>query len=421
MRVERTMAMRILYLHQYFVAPGMAGGTRSYEHATRLAKAGHQVEILTSRQDSVAPVMGWSTEEMNGFRVHWFPVPYSNAMGYWSRLQAYGRFAIAASHRALQLGGDLVFASSTPLTIAVPGLIASKRLGIPMVLEVRDLWPRVPIAIGVLRNPILKWSARLLERIAYRGSAHVVALSPGMAAGVVQTGYPEAQITVVPNACDLELFSQPQRQCALFKELANTLGSRPIVLYCGTLGLVNGVSFLARVAKHALQIDPEIAFLVVGDGAERELVRSIASSCGVLDRNFFMRPPVPKIEVPALHARCTVATSTVIDVPELWDNSANKFFDALAAGLPVMINHCGWQAELLRQSGAGIVVSPHDPREAANELFSLLHDARRLAGARLAAKSLAIEQFDRERLADKLIAVLESVAAGHQSRPQVNV
>lgn len=407
------MAMRILYLHQYFVAPGMAGGTRSYENATRLARAGHQVEILTSRRDAVAPVSGWSTEEMNGFRVHWFPVPYSNSMGYAARLRAFGHFALAASRRALQLGGDLVFASSTPLTIAVPGLAASKRLGIPMVLEVRDLWPSVPIALGVLHNPLLKGSARLLEGVAYRGSAHVVALSPGMAAGVARAGYPAARITVIPNACDLALFSQPPRQSALLRELHGELGSRPVVLYCGTLGLVNGTSYLVRMAEEARRVDPEIAFLLVGDGAERDLVRSTAASCGVLDRNFFMHGPVPKLEVPALHARSTVAVSTVIDVPELWDNSANKFFDALAAGRPVMINHRGWQADLLDQSGAGLIVSPNDPGQAARELIAFVRDADRLERAGIAARRLAVERFDRDRLAGQLIAVLESVAAGH--------
>lgn len=402
--------MRILYLHQYFVTPGMAGGTRSYENATRMAKAGHQVEILTSRREASIRTTGWSTEELNGFRVHWFPVPYSNSMGYGERIRAFTRFALAASRQALRLGGDLVFATSTPLTIAIPGLIASKRLRIPMVLEVRDLWPDVPIALRVLRNPMLRWSGRALEQAAYRGSSHVIALSPGMAAGVARAGFPPDRITVIPNACDLELFSQPSVPSRTLSELEPTLGSRPLVLYCGTLGLVNGTSYLVHVAEHALRLDPAIAFLVVGDGAERDLVRAAAVAAGVLDKNFFMRPPVPKAEVPALLQRATVATSTVIDVPALWDNSANKFFDALAAGRPVVINHRGWQADLLNQSGAGFAVSPDDPAAAARRLVEFMRDPARLEHSGLAARRLAVEQFDRDLLAARLIAVLDAVA-----------
>jgi glycosyltransferase involved in cell wall biosynthesis len=181
------------------------------------------------------------------------------------------------------------------------------------------------------------------------------------------------------------------------------------VLYCGTLGHVNGLSYLVRVARYTLEVAPDIALLVVGSGAEYQKVRAVAAACGVLDKNFFLRPAVPKQEVPSLFERAAVTTSTVIDVPALWDNSANKFFDSLAAGRPIVINYGGWQADLLARSGAGFSVPVRDPRTAANQLAAFVRDSRRLEQAGLAARRLAIQKFDRKQSATQLMSIIESI------------
>jgi glycosyltransferase involved in cell wall biosynthesis len=230
-----------------------------------------------------------------------------------------------------------------------------------------------------------------------------------MAEGVARTGYSPERITVVPNACDLEMFARNSIRCRLLDELQPALGSRPVVLYCGTLGYINGLSYLVHVAEHTREIAPEIAFLVVGSGAEYQKVREQASTRGVLDRNFFMRPSVPKQEVPSLFERASVTMSTVIDVPALWDNSANKFFDSLAAGRPIVINHGGWQADILRRSGAGFAIPVQDPKAAARQLADFTRDPSRLDLASKAARRLAIDEFDRDRLVRRLISIVESV------------
>ena len=96
---------------------------------------------------------GWFTTHESGMRVHWLPVRYSNHMTYLARMLAFFKFAIRAAGRARQIRGDVVFATSTPLTIAIPAVYAARRCGIPMVFEVRDLWPELPIAVGALRIP----------------------------------------------------------------------------------------------------------------------------------------------------------------------------------------------------------------------------------------------------------------------------
>lgn len=215
--------MRIVYLHQYFKTPDQAGGTRSYEMARRLVAGGHEVHIVTSWTES-SDKCGWFTEEIDGIQVHWLPVKYDNRMGFFSRLKAFFEFAIRSSTRAAELKGDVVFASSTPLTIALPGIYASRRSHCPLVFEVRDLWPDVPVAMRILKNPVLVACAKLLEKIAYRSSAHIVALSGGMADGVKRVAGHESKVTIIPNSSDLALFDPDSLEPDLFRNAHPELG-----------------------------------------------------------------------------------------------------------------------------------------------------------------------------------------------------
>lgn len=399
--------MKILYLHQYFNTPSMNGGTRSYEMARRLVARGHEVHMITSRREGGQTRGDWEVEDIEGIQVHWLPVPYSNAMSYPKRIAAFFRFAVGAARRASSIRGDLVFATSTPLTIALPGAYASWRQRLPMVFEVRDLWPELPIAIGALKGRVTIALARWLERFAYRHSCAVVALSPGMKDGVVKAGFPAEQVTVIPNSCDLDMFRVPPEAGQAFRQRYDWLQDRPMVLYCGTLGRINGVEYLAKVAAAARKLNPEVRFVVVGEGGEHEKVTRIATELGVLGDNFHMIPGVAKQEVPAVLSAATLSTSLFIPLPEMWANSANKFFDALASGTPVCINYRGWQEAYIRDSGAGLILEEHDTDKAAQQIIDALNDPDWLARAAAAATKLAQEAFARDLLADRLESVLK--------------
>ena len=387
----------------------MTGGTRSYEMARRLVACGHDVQMITSDQ-STSGGRGWRETEEAGIHVHWLSVPYSNHMGHVQRLRAFTHFALGASRRAVEVGGDLVFATSTPLTIALPAAHAKRRLGVPMVFEVRDLWPTLPIAMGALRSGAAIRAARLLERHAYSNAQHIIALSPGMKAGIVERGVVPEAVTVVPNSCDLETFDVSPDEAVALRHRFEWLGSRPLVLYAGTFGRINGVEYLARIAAEMISLHPEVRFVVVGSGMEEERVRCVADELEVLGRNFFMLPPLPKSAVAAWFAAADLSTSLFVDLPEMWSNSANKFFDALAAGTPVMINYQGWQADLLRDSMAGFVVPPDEPGVAAAEVVGFLGNRERRRVAEGAAARLAKEEFGRDILFDRFKGVLEMAA-----------
>ena len=340
--------------------------------------------------------------------VHWLPVHYSNNMSYSSRIRAFGSFAWAAARKAASLPADLVFATSTPLTIALPGIYAANRQKVPMVFEVRDLWPELPIAIGALKNPISKYVARKLEMFAYRNSSAVVALSPGMREGVVRTGYPAERVFVIPNASDLELFNCNDCDSLLFRREHPEIGDNPLVVYTGTLGVINGLDYLARIAAAARRHGANTQFVIVGEGQCEEMVREEAERLGVLGKNFHLYPSVPKSRIRDVLAAADLALCFFVDLKPMWANSANKFFDALACGTPVAVNYGGWQAELLKESGAGLVLPSANPEEAASFIQEFLDQPQGVFEAGKAARRLAEERFSRDILADELERVLQN-------------
>jgi glycosyltransferase involved in cell wall biosynthesis len=402
--------MKISYLHQYFCTPEMPGGTRSYEIARRLVRRGHEVHIITSDRQPTRLTREWVETFEDGIHVHWTPVPYSNRMGYTERIKAFARFAWRAALRAATLRSDVVFATSTPLTIALPGIFAASRSNAPFVFEVRDLWPELPIAVGALQSPIAIAGARRLEAFAYRRARHIVALSPDMKDGILRRGVAPDCVSVIPNSCDFDLFDVPAAEGDAFRRQHDWLGDRPLVVYCGALGLINGMDYLARTAAEVHRIDPDVRFLVVGAGFQEQAVRRHAEALGVLNRNFFMHGPVPKCEMPRILAAADVATSLFINLPAMWANSANKFFDALAAGRPVAINHEGWLAELVRQRGLGLVLDPVDVVASARALVGFLRNASTMESSRQASRKAARELFDRDVLAAQLEQVLVTAA-----------
>lgn len=404
--------MRVLYLYQYFVARKGHGMTRAYEFARRLICKGHEVTVVT--------LPGYLPEEYQQFKKTTLidiegvptiiiPVAYSNYMGFSRRILAFVQFAILASWVCIRTPADVIYASSGPLTIAIPAIIGKLFQRIPMVFEVRDLWPELPIAIGAIQNPLLKWLAKNLEWVAYHSSRHVVALSPGMADGVEKRGVPKNRITTIPNSCDIDLFDVPTEAGLPIRKKLGLDPAQPLVVYTGTFGLMNNVIYMVDIAHEMQKLKSDCRFLLIGSGAKFEETIDYAKQRNLLDKTVFIWKPLPKVEVPAVLSAATVTSSLFLPVREMWHNSANKFFDSLAAGRPIAINYGGWQAELLKETGAGIQIAADDPRQAAHQLADFLNDPDRLALAGAAAKELAHTRFHRDKMADKLEAVLKQV------------
>lgn len=385
----------------------MSGGTRSYEMARRMVAAGHEVHMVTSFREEHKNRKDWFVTEEAGIKVHWFPVPYSNQMSYLQRIKAFFDFAFAARKKASSLQGDVVFATSTPLTIALPAVSTARKLKVPMVFEVRDLWPEMPIAMGALKNPILQFAAKKLERWAYSNSAAVVALSPGMKEGVIKAGYPDSQVAVIPNSSDNFEFKPDTKAASKFRSDRPWLGDSPLLVYTGTFGKVNGVGYMVELASELQELNSNIKILLVGDGAEKNKVISAAKEQSVYESNLYYESAKPKKDVPALLSAATMASTLFINLPEMRANSANKFFDALASGTPVFLNYGGWMHSLVNDNSCGYSGWQQPIKLVAKELHTKMNDKAWLTQAGQAAQLLAEQEFGRDKLAEQLIAVLD--------------
>ena len=354
----------------------------------------------------------WFETNEAGINVHWLPVPYSNRMGFKDRILAFLKFAFHSARRSALLESDVIFATSTPLTIALPAVYAAHKHKIPMVFEVRDLWPEMPIAIGALSNPLLVGAARSLEAWAYRHSSSLVVLSPGMKEGVLRSGYLPSRVAVIPNSCDNIEFACDQVAAHQFRAERSWLGDKPLLIYPGTFGRVNGVGYAVALAKELLVLGSNTRILLVGDGAERETIIRQAMQAGVLNVNLFLERHVPKSEMPILLSAATMSTCLFIDLPEMRVNSANKFFDSLAAGKPVFLNYGGWMHDLVLHHQCGITAWGRPLDQVAKELDCRLNDSEWLGHAGRSARSVAECYFDRDLLASQLEKVLAAASQG---------
>jgi glycosyltransferase involved in cell wall biosynthesis len=315
----------------------------------------------------------------------------ATAVSYPRRMLAFARFALAATRAALRgPRPDVVYATSPPLTIALPALAAAARWRAPLVFEVRDLWPEAPIQMGALRNPLARRLARALERFVYTRSARVIALSPGIRAGVLGAGVPDEKVALVPNASDLDLFDRaPARQ-----------GERLVVSYFGTMGEANDLSAAVAAARRL----PEIDFVLMGDGKRRaELQRGAPP-------NVEFPGSAGSKEVAALASRSAACLTLFKDVPVLATNSPNKLFDTFAAGRPAIVNMDGWMRELVERNEAGLYVRAGDVGDLVAKLEWLRDHPDEAARMGRNARALAEREFDRDLLAERALAVLEEAA-----------
>ena len=395
--------MNILYLHQYFNTPSMPGSTRSYEFAKRLVARGDTVHMVTTNWQGKSKL---SFTNESGINVYWAPIPYANKMNFLRRIWAYLGYVWFTFIIGHKLNYDLIIASSTPLTIAIPALWLKRAKRAKMIFEVRDLWPQLPIAIGALKSPIMIKIAQFLEKKAYAGSEKVIALSIGMNS-VLKEMVPSNKISVVTNLSDRKNFKVSDQKGINFRKNYPGISNHPLIVYTGVFGRVNGVIYLVEIAKEIQKINPNVRFLLTGDGFEGEKIKKQSIKYNLLNKILFMERYLPKNEMPDLLSAATITTSFFIDLPEMGHNSANKFFDGLAAGKPIMINYGGWQADLLKESGAGFIIPQNNSSQAAKILNDVLTNDETLNQMKKASRQLS-HQFDVNTNFQKFETVIDS-------------
>lgn len=398
--------MKILYLHQYFATPESNAGTRSYEMARRFVKNGHQVTFVTSSAalSSIYQFKeGWNVIEIEGIKLHVLHLSYSNEDSFMIRIFKFLKFSLLSTLKALKIKSDVVFATSTPLTIAFPALVYSKIKKIPLVFEVRDLWPELPIAVGVIKNSFVIKLAKIFEKYTYKNSTRLIGLSPGMCDGIARQGISREKITLATNSCDTELFDVDKSigQHYLSNEFSFVNG-RKLVVYTGTFGLINNVGYLPHLAKAMSRIDPSICFVAIGEGMEKEAVIDSAIELDVLDNNLFILSSVPKTEIVKILSAADLSLSLFGNIKEMWHNSANKLFDALASGTPIAINYGGWQKDFITEYSCGLVLDANDFVKSCKKISDFFNNNEQLNLATDNCKDLADNHFSRDIMAERL-------------------
>lgn len=404
--------MRILYIHQFFATrESSLGLIRSYEFARRWIAEGHEVTVITSssRLPEEFDRSLFAEGVIDGIRVRSVRVRYSNYMGYARRMWSFALFTVGATFLAATSGKhDVVFATSTPLTVGIPGWIAAALTRTPFVFEVRDLWPEAAIQMGALkRNGLIARAAKMLERCLYRKARHVIALSPGMADGVIAEGMPPERVHMVPNSADLDLFYPAPKDHAFLASLGVPEGAF-VVGYAGAIGPSNAVEAQVPEAARVLHERgrDDVVFVIAGDGKCLPELREMVAGLP----NVRLVGSLPKKDVPVLTRSADVLMTLFADVPILATNSPNKFFDGLASGRPMIVNSNGWTKDLVEQHQCGVYVPAGDGVALADALERLATDRNRLEEMGRNARRLAEERFSRDDLADQVLAVLKDAA-----------
>ena len=402
--------MRLLYFHQHFGTPQGSSGTRSYEFSRALIARGHQVTVICGAHQQSGlqlpydTARDWHRGSVDGIDVISLPLAYSNKDSLFRRGWVFLRFALRSVRLALELDCDLVFATSTPITAVIPGLAAKWFRGKPFVFEVRDLWPELPRALG-LRNPFILGGMSLLEFLGYRSADACVGLSPGIVAGIRSRSAASLPIAMIPNGCDLEVF-HPSRRARL--SLPGLAPDDFVAGFTGAHGVANGLDALLDVAAELKRRgDQRVKLVFIGDGKEKERLAKHAAEAGLTNCLFF--PPVAKTELGAITASLDCGLMVLRDVPAFYHGtSPNKFFDYLAAGIPIVNNYPGWLAGLIQENRCGVVVPPNNPVAFADALQAMAAAPAKCRAMGASSRGLAEKEFARPLLADLFVRTLEA-------------
>ncbi|GAA5111751.1 glycosyltransferase family 4 protein [Alloalcanivorax gelatiniphagus] len=403
--------MKVLYFHQHFSTPGGSAGTRSYEMARRLVEAGHQVTMVCGSYHGGQTGLdgpfrrGRREGRVDGIQVLEFNLAYANSDGFVKRAGLFLLFALRSVAVALTRRYDVVFATSTPLTAGIPGIVARWLRGKTFVFEVRDLWPELPKAMGVIRNPLVLTLMSALEWLSYHSAQRLVALSPGMAEGIRRRGIADERIAMIPNGCDFRIFGNAGKPWR-----PEGVGEQDLMaIFTGTHGMANGLeAVLDAAAELRRRGRQDIKLVLVGQGmrkpalidrAHREKLDAAQGGAMVF------HDPVGKADLAGLMAAADLGMQILANVPAFYyGTSPNKFFDYLSAGLPVLNNYPGWLASMIEEAGCGFAVPPEDPAAFADALEVAADDRPALAARGEAALALARARFSRDDLGRDFVA-----------------
>jgi len=393
--------MHVLLIHQAFGSPREAGGTRHYELAQRLVANDNRFTVVTSRVSYMTGKQAETIadgESVDGIRVvRAYALP-SHHQSFLRRIFSFLSFMASSAWAAWKVKDvDLVMGTSPPLFQAVSAWLVARLRRKPFLLEIRDLWPEFAIECGVLRNRWLIGLARQLERFLYAKADHILVNSPAYRDYLLNRGIKESKISFIPNGVDTQTFDAVPTDDAVRIELG--LRDEFVVMYAGALGLANDIDTILNAAAR-LQNDPQIHFVLVGDGKERSRLEEMKNRLGLSNVTF--AGARDKAEMPRMLAAADACVATLKNIPMFRTTYPNKVFDYMAASRPTVLAIDGVIRQVVEAAGGGIAVPPGDPASLANAVQRLSQDRDQAREMGQAACEYVTVHFNRDQHAIQL-------------------
>ncbi len=328
--------------------------------------------------------------------------------GFFKRTLNYISYMCSAIMISLLLPkADVVLSTSPQFFNGLAGYCVSKMRRIPWVLEVRDLWPESIVAVGAIKNPAIIKMLEWIERFAYRKADRIVPVTDSFKTCMLNKGIEANKICVVKNGVDLAQYRPVDGAPGLAEELG--LKGKFVVSYFGTHGMAHHLETILEAARR-LSASPNIVFLMVGDGAERQALLRMRDAMGL--NNVMMLDQQPKHRMPEFWAISDVSL-VLLKKSELFKTVIpSKIFESLAMAKPIVLGVEGESAELLKTAQAGLCVEPENVEQLVARVMELSHDMELRQQLGRNGRRFVMEQFDRMVLARKLFSVIEMVCGG---------
>jgi colanic acid biosynthesis glycosyl transferase WcaI len=389
--------MKFLVLSQYYSPEIGATQVRLSAFCSQLIKAGHQVEVVTAMPHHptgrIFPFYRgrfYMHEVRDGLSIHRVWV-YAGNGTILKRILNYLSFAFLCFCGLLRAQRpDYVFVDSPPPFLGVPGWMAAKWHGVPLVLNVADLWPDSAVDLGVLHDGLALRFGYWLERWIYRRANYITAVTEGIRNTLIRSkDVPSTKILFLPNGVDTALVRPREADEAL--KLGLGLNGKKVVLYAGNHGYA-GAADMILLAADRLRSEPAIHFLLVGDGPEKQRLKEMAKSLGLPNVTF--HDPVPIQELPSFTSISDLAVVTLRKSRITRGARPAKALVMMAAGKPIVLSAEGEAEQLLRSASAGVIVPPEDPDVLANAIRSLINDPEALRVMGMNGRTFACDNFD---------------------------
>jgi glycosyltransferase involved in cell wall biosynthesis len=410
--------MRILFVSQYFPPEPGAPAARVSELTRAWAKAGHEVTVLTAMPNHPTGVVPPEyrgrvlvKEEVDGVEVVRTPIYATANKGKVKRSIGYASFAASATAWG-QLHAkrvDVVIATSPQLLVGAAGRAIALLRRVPFVFEVRDLWPESVVAVGALAadHPVVR-ALEVAEMHLYEAADAIVLVTDAFRARLVERGVDAGKLHVVKNGVDLARFSPASRATPLREQLG--FGDRFVAAYVGTHGMAHALDAVLDVAKKS----PDVAFLFVGEGAERARIEKRSKDEGIANTVFL--GSLPRDRMNEVYATADVCLVTLRKTELFTTVIPSKIFEIAAMGRPILLSVDGEARAIVERSGGGEFVPPEDVDRMVAAIARLAGDPARAAEMGRRGRAFVTREFDRNALATDYLAILTSVVARATSR-----